>query len=69
MPSDNDPLADIESRKGSQDTGKASYFMLDGAMKEGATMIEAFFAVSAYYCGMFASMKLDLEEDDDEQSD
>lgn len=57
-----DPLSDIENEKAQKDLGVTAYRMYKGAQEEGATWVEAFWIVAAYFCGMFKSVSKD--EDD-----
>lgn len=51
----NDPIKDIEDKKGNEDMGKLAVQVFRGAREEADTFLDAFWAVAAYYCGMFRS--------------
>lgn len=65
---DSNPIDDLENKMGQVDTGRASYLMFTGALSEGATLGHAYLAVAAYYCGMFSSMGLGKDEEEDEEA-
>jgi hypothetical protein len=56
MTTDN-PLVQLEDQKMWSDMGKQGYFIMKGALDEGATMAEAIQIVMAFYAGMIQGSK------------
>jgi len=59
------PIDKIEDKSTWMDFGRQGYFILAGAMEEGASFVEAMHVASAFYAGLF-SAKLPPAEDQDE---
>lgn len=53
MSSREDPLGNIEDRKGQQDLGVFAYRIFEGSRNEGATRFEATLIVGAWFLAMF----------------
>lgn len=56
------PLVDIEDKKAWTDFGRQAYLLFKGATDEGASVVEAISLVSAFYEGIFRSIR---EEDNE----
>lgn len=48
-------LKDIEDRKGWTDMGKTAYYFYKGAVEGGASKLEAYLLVAAYFRGIVGS--------------
>lgn len=65
LPMTNDPLRTIEDEKAQKDIGVMGYRVYLGARETGASVIEAWLVLYAYFAGMFRSTK----NDDDNHAD
>jgi hypothetical protein len=59
----NDPMKDIEDRKGQFDMGVMAIRTFQGAMSEAENWWEAFMATCAFFTGMFKSSQDPPEEE------
>lgn len=61
---DNNPLEDIENKKGQFDMGVTAIRTYQGALSEANNQWEAFFATCAFFYGMFRANTNPPDEDD-----
>lgn len=59
----------IEDRAANMDIGRMGFQIIQGAIEEGATKVEAFQILSSYYAGMFISAaELNKKKEEDEET-
>lgn len=58
-----DEINNIEDKKTWMDFGRQGYFIIKGAMEEGATLSEAMKVATAFYAGMFKGAKDDQSDE------
>lgn len=58
-----DPITSIEDKKAYEDMGRMGYFLVKGALSEGATWKEAVAVAAAYFQGIFKSVQGDPDAD------